>query len=104
MPHGITASDAAKDVEDGTAMIDGLLLVKSPVEIEAVRRAAEIADRGYRVFMEACRPGRAEYELVADIEAFFREAGCPENFMILGSGGVEVRGMHPPGERRIQAR
>jgi Xaa-Pro aminopeptidase len=68
-----------------------------------VRRAASIADRGYKVFMEACRVGRPEYELVADIETFFREAGCPENFMILGSGGVEVRGMHPPGERRIQA-
>ena len=103
MPYGIVVSDAAKEIEDGTAMIDRLLLVKSPVEIDAVRRAADIADRGYRVFMGACRPGRPEYELVAEIETFFREAGCPENFMILGSGGVEVRGMHPPGERRIQA-
>jgi Xaa-Pro dipeptidase len=103
MPYGITGSDAAKDVEDGTSMIDALLLVKSPIEIEAVRRAAVIADDGYRVFMEACQIGRAEYELIAEIETYFREAGCPENFMILGSGGVEVRGMHPPGNRRIQA-
>lgn len=103
MPFGISGSEAAKDAEDGTALIDGLLLVKSPVEIDAVRRAAKIADEGYRIFMDACRVGRAEYELIAEIETFFREAGCPENFMILGSGGVEVRGMHPPGERRIQA-
>lgn len=103
MPYGIVGSEAAKDIEDGTGLIDQLLLVKSPVEIEAVRRAADIADRGYRVFMEACQVGRAEYELIAEIETFFREAGCAENFMILGSGGVEVRGMHPPGERRIQA-
>jgi len=103
MPFGITGSDAAKEIKDGTSLIDGLLLVKSPVEIEAVRRAAVIADEGYKIFMEACQVGRAEYELVAEIETFFREAGCPENFMILGSGGVEVRGMHPPGERRIQA-
>jgi Xaa-Pro dipeptidase len=103
MPFGITGADAAKEIKDGTSLIDGLLLVKSPVEIEAVRRAAVIADEGYKIFMEACQVGRAEYELVAEIETFFREAGCPENFMILGSGGVEVRGMHPPGERRIQA-
>lgn len=103
MPYGIAGAPDAAVIEDGTPMIDRLLLIKSPAEIDAVRRAAEIADRGYRVFMEACRPGRAEYELVADIEAFFRDAGCPENFMILGSGGVEVRGMHPPGDRRIQA-
>jgi len=103
MPFGLVSAVAAENVEDGTPMIDRLLLIKSPIEIEAVRRAADIADRGYRVFMEACRIGRPEYELVADIETFFRETGCPENFMILGSGGVEVRGMHPPGERRIQA-
>jgi Xaa-Pro aminopeptidase len=103
MPWGIAGADVAAGIEDGTPLIDRLLLVKSPIEIEAVRRAASIADRGYKVFMEACRIGRPEYELVADIETFFREAGCPENFMILGSGGVEVRGMHPPGERRIEA-
>jgi Xaa-Pro aminopeptidase len=103
MPFGMMGALEAENIEDGTPMIDRLLLIKSPIEIEAVRRAADIADRGYKVFMEACRIGRPEYELVADIETFFREAGCPENFMILGSGGVEVRGMHPPGERRIQA-
>jgi Xaa-Pro aminopeptidase len=102
MPYGIQRSEIAAKIEDGTAMIDRLLLAKSPLEIEAVRRAAEIADRGYRVFMDAVKIGRKEYELVADVEAFFREAGCPENFMILGSGGREVRGMHPPGERRIE--
>jgi Xaa-Pro dipeptidase len=103
MPYGISGADLPIDVEDGTPLIDRLLLIKSPIEIEAVRRAAEIADHGYRIFMEACKVGRAEYELVAEIETFFREVGCPENFMIVGSGGVEVRGMHPPGERRLQA-
>src|SRR5258706_3590929 len=36
-----------------------------------------------------------------EVEAFFRSHGCPENFQILGSGGREVRGMHPPTERRL---
>jgi peptidase M24-like protein len=65
-------------------------------------KAAALADDGYRVFREAARAGRAEYELVAEVEAFFRSRGCPENFQILGSGGCEVRGMHPPGDRRLQ--
>ena len=103
MPYGISAAELPIDVEDGTPLIDQLLLIKSPIEIDAVRRAAAIADEGYKIFMEACKVGRAEYELVAEIESFFRKVGCPENFMIVGSGGVEVRGMHPPGERRIQA-
>jgi Xaa-Pro aminopeptidase len=84
-------------------MLDLLLMAKLPEEIAAMRRAAELADRGYEVFMAAARIGRPEYALVADVEAFYREQGCPENFQILGSGGVEVRGMHPPGDRRLQA-
>jgi Xaa-Pro aminopeptidase len=66
-----------------------------------LRRAAALADEGYAVFREAARVGRPEYALVADVEAFLRSRGCPENFQILGSGGREVRGMHPPTERQL---
>ncbi len=103
VPFGLSQPDDATRIDDATAMVDRLLIAKLPSEIDAIARAAALADRGYRAFMEAARPGRREYELVADIEAFFRAAGCPENFMILGSGGVEVRGMHPAGERVLQA-
>jgi Xaa-Pro aminopeptidase len=41
--------------------------------------------------------------VVADTEAWFRAQGCPENFMILGSGGPEMRAMHPATERRLTA-
>src|SRR6266571_216997 len=83
------------------AVLDRLMLRKSPSEIEAFRRAAVLADEGYAVFLKAARVGRPEYALVADVEAYFRSRGCPENFQILGSGGREVRGMHPPTERRL---
>jgi len=102
MPYGISQSKPFETMTDGTPLLDHLLLVKSPVEIETVRRAAALAERGYGVFLEAARVGRAEYEVVADIEAFYRTQGCAENFMIMGSGGPELRGMHPPGERRLR--
>ncbi len=103
IPYGIARSEAAKNLADGTDLVDRLLLNKSPLEVDAVQRAAAMAARGYRVFMDAARVGRAEYEVSADVEAFYRAEGCAENFMIMGSGGREVRGMHPPGERRLQA-
>lgn len=84
-----------------TAMMDQLMVHKTPAEADAVERAAAMADAGYAVFKGAARTGRPEFELVADTEAWFRAQGCPENFMILGSGGPELRGMHPPGERRL---
>ena len=74
---------------------------KSAGEIDAMRRAAQIADEAYVEFRKAVRPGRRQYEIVADIEAHLRQRGCPDNFMIIGSGGKDVLGMTPPSERRI---
>lgn len=102
LPFGLTNENLERPVDDGTALLDGLLMTKSPAEIDAMRRATEMADRGYQVFRHAAKVGVAEYELVAEIEGFFRAEGCPENFMIIGTGGQEVRGMHPAGERRVQ--
>jgi Xaa-Pro dipeptidase len=103
LPRRLAAGPLGATVEEGTALLDRLMLAKSGREIEAVRKAAALADEGYRVFREAARAGRAEYELVAEVEAYFRSRGCPENFQILGAGGREVRGMHPPGDRRLAA-
>ncbi len=44
----------------------------------------------------------AEYELVAEVEAFLKTNGAEDNFMLIASGGTEVFGMHPPTERRFQ--
>jgi Xaa-Pro aminopeptidase len=39
---------------------------------------------------------------VAETEAFFRAHGVEDNFQIIGVGGVDVRGMTPPGGKRLQ--
>ena len=85
-----------------TRPIESLRQVKTPDEIREVRRAARLADLGYRVFVDAARVGIAEYELVAEVEAFLKTQGAEDNFMLIGSGRTEVFGMHPPTERRLQ--
>jgi Xaa-Pro dipeptidase len=86
---------------DATGLVDTLLMHKSAGEIAAVRRAAQIADEAYGEFLRVVKPGRRQYEIVADVEAHLRAHGCPDNFMIIGSGGKDVLGMTPPSERRI---
>jgi Xaa-Pro dipeptidase len=71
-------------------------------EYEAVKSACRLADEGYAVFREAARPGRADYELIAEIENFFRSRGVDDNFQIIGVGGQEVRGMAPPQGKRLK--
>jgi Xaa-Pro aminopeptidase len=101
VPFRLASGPLRPSIAPATAMLDRLMLRKSPLEMDALRRAAALADEGYAVFRDAARAGRPEYELVAEVEAFFRSRGCPENFQILASGGREVRGMHPPSERRL---
>ncbi len=89
-------------ITDETGFVDRLLMRKLDEEIDAIRRAAKLADEGYEVFMKAVRPGRADYELVAEAEAFFRANGVDDNFQIIGVGGVEVKGMAPPSGKRLK--
>jgi Xaa-Pro aminopeptidase len=103
LPRWLADASHGFKLADGTAMLDKLLMHKSVGELAAIRRAAQIADEAYGEFIRAVRPGRRQFEIVADIEAHLRRRGCPDNFMIIGSGGKDVFGMTPPSERRIAA-
>ena len=102
LPRRLAARTGDRTLTDQTAFVDRLLMNKLDSEIAAIRKAAKLADEGYTVFMQAARAGRADYELVAEAEAFFRAHGVDDNFQIIGVGGVEVRGMAPPSGRRLK--
>jgi Xaa-Pro dipeptidase len=102
IPRRIAARRTDLNLSDQTALIDRLLMAKLDQEVDAIRRAARLADTGYDVFRNAARPGRADYELIAEIEAFYRANGVDDNFQIIGVGGPEVRGMAPPSGKRLK--
>jgi Xaa-Pro dipeptidase len=102
LPRRLAARTKDLNLGDETALLDRLLMRKMDSEAAAMRRAAKVADEGYAVFRQAARPGRADYEMVAEIEAFFRANGVVHNFQIIGVGGPEVRGMAPPTGRRLK--
>ena len=88
-------------IADGTALVDRLLMHKLPLELDAIRSAARLADDAYRVFLLAATEGTPQYGIVAEVEAFLRAHGSADNFMLIGSGGPDVRGMTPPSDRRL---
>jgi Xaa-Pro aminopeptidase len=89
--------------ESATFDVEELRRIKSAEEIACIRKAADLADRGYQHFARSVKPGMAEYELVAEVEAFLKANGAEDNFMLIASGGVEVTGMKPPTDRRFIA-
>jgi Xaa-Pro aminopeptidase len=101
LPGGLVRSETGRRMSDQTTLVDHLLMVKAESEIAAMRRAARVADTGYEVFRAAARIGRPDYELIAEVEAFYRRQGVDDNFMIIGVGGPEVRGMAPPMGKRL---
>lgn len=103
MPSWLTSPERKFRIEDGATLIDKMLMEKMPAEIATIRRAIKLADDGYAYFRDtAAKAGRKQYEVVADTEEFLRRQGSPDNFMIIGSGGVDVRGMAPPSERILE--
>jgi Xaa-Pro dipeptidase len=87
---------------NATRMMDLVRLVKSDWELEQMRRAGVVCAAGWDAFVKALRPGVREYEVVAEVEAQIKSMGAQDNFMLFASGGDEVRGMTPPGNRQLQ--
>jgi len=85
-----------------TADVEELRRVKTVEEIGYIQQACDLADRGYQRFVEVAEPGMREFELVAEVEAFLKENGAEDNFMLIASGGTEVVGMKPPTDRKFQ--
>jgi Xaa-Pro dipeptidase len=88
--------------ESATFAVEEIRRVKTPEEIATIQKAADLADRGYQRFAETAQRGMAEYELVAEVEAFLKAHGAEDNFQLIASGGTEVTGMKPPTARRFR--
>lgn len=89
-------------LRSATAVVDRTRLVKSDWEVEQIRRCGEACSAGWRKLVEVMHPGVAEYEVVAEVEAELKRHGAEDNFMIIASGGDEVRSMIPPSRRVLQ--
>ncbi|WP_067936613.1 M24 family metallopeptidase [Alicyclobacillus kakegawensis] len=85
-----------------SSLMNQVRLVKSEWELEQIRHAGVICSAGWETFVNALKPGVMEYEIVAAVEAEMKRLGAEDNFMLFASGGAEVMGMTPPGNRRLQ--
>lgn len=91
------------EVVSATALLDDVRLVKSDWELARMRRSATVCAAGWRTFVEVLEPGLPEFRIVAEVESELKRLGAENNFMLIASGGDEVRGMTPPGRRLLAA-
>jgi len=76
------------EVKDVHALLDEMRLVKGPEELAVMRRAATITAGAHRRAMRAASPGRAEFEIEAELMHEFRRLGAqaPAYSPIVASG------------------
>lgn len=64
--EGIQSRSPGADWGDASGLVDGLRLVKSPLEMEYTRKAARAADAGTMAAIEAIHDGASDYEVSAE--------------------------------------
>ena len=91
-----------KSVAAGELMAT-LRMRKSEAELEALARAAAMADAALIVGADACQPGVTEREVAEKIASFFRSQGAEiVNFTIVGSGPNGAFPHHEFSDRRLE--
>jgi Xaa-Pro aminopeptidase len=70
---------------DGVPVLDAVMGVKEPFEIELLHRAAEVADLGMLAAFDSLRPGRSELEVAGIAEAAMRIAGSEFTWSVTGT-------------------
>ena len=102
--HYLAMKEAAPAAElVDTRIISEVRRVKSPYEIERIRRVEEIADAAAIAGMEAVRPGVTEYETALAAEAVARELGDLEagGNPIIGSTASFGTGVCLPSREKV---
>ena len=79
-----------------TDVVSRFRMIKTPEEVERIRRSAELGDEGYKTFLNGVAEGKMDYEILADVERTIKMGGAEDNFMIIAVGGEEVMAMAPP--------
>ena len=78
--------------------------VKDPEEIEATRRACEIADKTFTHMLDFIKPGLTENECAAELEYFMKKEGASgTSFSTIFISGIKTSMPHGvPGDKKIE--
>jgi Xaa-Pro aminopeptidase len=83
----IKQAAAGAQVVNGDHVIYGMRQIKSPVEVQALRKAWQVCDRGYKAIMDAELVGLTEIQAAAVGEQAARNAGAEQIvFSIFATG------------------
>jgi len=112
--YGLTARNGQRlsaslegfcEVEDASYLVSKLRVIKSPAEIEYVRKAASLADDAWQAALDVIRPGVSEGVILGAMhDAIFSGGGdYPGNSFVIGSGTDALLCRYKSGRRDLGA-
>ncbi len=89
---GVSAPEAVLDVRQ---LIDKQRLIKTPFEIDLMRRSANIAAAAHNRAMQMTRPSQKEYEIEAEfLHEFYRNGAQAPAYTSIVAGGANACTLH----------
>jgi len=100
----LTLAEGEAEFVPRVGLVEGLRAVKDEDEIAAIRRAAELADEGFRRLAASPFVGRTEADLAWQLEKSFRDLGAEaSSFEAIVAAGPNGALPHAnPGERVVE--
>jgi ectoine hydrolase len=92
-------------IVDGDWIVDRVRAVKSPAEVECVRRAAEIVDAAFDDLLETVRPGLTELQIAARLDSVMADHGGESaaiRTMVSAGPDVWCRTHSAPSQRPVE--
>jgi Xaa-Pro dipeptidase len=110
--HGLTAANGKRvdeqlstfaAISDFSGIVDTLRAIKSPAELDKVRKAAELGDAALERAMPLIKAGGDEGDILAAMHAAIFEGGgdYPANEFIIGSGPDALLCRYKAGRRKL---
>ena len=90
-----------KTLTNSTMLLNKVALIKTPWEIEIIRKCSTLADAGFIAEIETLHEGACEYEIIAEIEYAMRKAGADDNFQMIGCG-IDLPSMNAASENKLR--
>jgi Xaa-Pro aminopeptidase len=93
------------EIRAASGVVEGMRMVKSPEEIERIRKSVELNSRAFEQAFKKARPGMREYELATEIDYRMRRLGAdgPAFETIVAAGARSALPHSRPGEARLEA-
>ncbi len=103
--QALTKDSGGPQVKPVNGLVEGLRLIKEPLEVEAMARSCALNHRMFEWIPEMLQPGMTEREAAWEIEKFYREGGAEElafpSIVAVGPNGAMPHAV--PGQDRILA-